>query len=134
MLFRTLLTQGVGIVVLSLGLLNVYLQSSSNEWIDIIERLGIPGVFLLGILYLMGKAGKTVWPFIKSEVERLISVPIEVIEYQRVTGEKHRKEFTEILEKQIQVFDRAIDSLTVLHQKIDALLDTTKQKEVKKDD
>ena len=98
MIYRTLTVYGLGTGSLFAGLA----YSLTNQVTDvdgtlqIVERLGIPALFLLGLLAMIWRGAKAIAPFLRDQVLTLTSIPTEQMRLEREERLTKQSRFEEI--------------------------------------
>lgn len=98
--------------------------TTAEFWATIVERLGVPLLFLVFLMWSIIKASQKVWPFLQKQIESLIALPKEQVENER----RERKEQKELYEKSLAELVKSIESLT---KRFDAFLEFQIRKENK---
>lgn len=101
-LFKTLTTYGLGTVSLLIGAgYSIILEQGTDfdGWIALLERLGLPLIFLFGILWMFWKGAKAVAPFAKERIEQLTSFPEEQFKAEREERLQKQVRFEDIISR-----------------------------------
>lgn len=82
--------------------------TTAEFWAALVERLGVPLIFLVFLMWSIVRAGQKVWPFLQKQVEVLISIP-----EQQLTSERmEKREQRALYEKSIDELVKSINNLT----------------------
>lgn len=108
-------------------------QEQIENWIVIAERLGVPFILLLGLLFSFWKLISSVAPFIIKQVEDLISIPKEQLELERIERKEQQDRWDELHKEDLERMNRqekllidTISSLTILTGRVEDLIDIMK--------
>lgn len=100
MISKTLAIYGMGALPFMIGFAYViYQQTDINGWTLLLERLGLPLIFLGGLLWMLWSATKAIAPFLKERIEQMTMFPENQFKLEREERIEKQARFEEIVAK-----------------------------------
>lgn len=134
---REIYKWGLGAVLSYFGLIFSWASGAVDtlDWLSIVERMGIPTAFLVVFLWMLSKAAKAVWPFLKGQIEELVEVPKEQLKAERKERLQQQQRYEEVflgtIREQSDSNGKVVEALTGLKEAIETMV---ADKEVKRDE
>lgn len=117
---RQLYKWGIGATVSYLGMMYSWADGLADnlDWVNIIERIGVPTAFLIALLWMLYRGFKAGWPFIQEQVGRLVDVPREQLKIEREERQAQQKRYEETIFVAMRDQASALRALTEVIEKI----------------